>query len=117
MSTSYASNPYLEELFAPSVWLGYRWHLKGNGAGAAQRHWGAAIGKGRVGERGVEWGCSLRRAGGKPGSSCTEVIALMNVYQENYVYRRLLVNTRIYCSLGGTLDVASLVVNGYHTGQ
>lgn len=99
------------------MWLGCRWYLKGNGAETSQRHWGAAIGKGRVGERGLEWGCSLRRAGGKPSSSCTEVIALMNVYQKNYVYRCLLVNTRIYCSPGEMLDVASVVVNGYHAGQ
>lgn len=41
----------------------------------------------------------------------------MNVYQKNYVYRCLLVNTRIYCSPGEVLDVASVVVNGYHAGQ
>lgn len=88
--------------------------------------WRAGFGPGTCPWGGAGFGSALLgledffsvEAGGKPsGSWCKKVIALMNVYKKNYVYRRLSVKTRIYCSLGEMLAVASLVVNGYRAGQ
>lgn len=127
MSTAYAERSSFERNICSLSVVGWQiTHEQHHGLGLCV-HGGQDLAWGHVpGEEqdlGAPCGSGLEdffsmEAGGKPsGSSCKKVIALMNVYKKNYVYRRLSVKTWIYCSLGEMLAVASLVVNGYRAGQ
>lgn len=126
MSTAYAERSSFERNICSLGVVGWQiTHEQHHGLGLCVcgfmegRIWpgDVSLGRSRIWERRVGARGLFLRGGGRGTFWCKKVIALMNVYKKNYVYRRLSVKTRIYCSLGEMLAVASLVVNGYRAGQ